>query len=334
MSYANINLTDKNRIKIVAALALSPQATCPIPAGQTGRWMNTAGQIFERDAAGVDSAGQAVKRPCRLATAAALGTGVYDATAQTFTQTTHATENIDSVAPAVGDRILVKNQVDQTQNGIYTLTVLGTGSVKQVLTRATDANESGQFQPSFLVPVSEGSVNADTVFMFTSDAPFVLDTNNAVFTSAPLAIVYGAAGDMAAAGNAAANAAGVSSKVARTDHVHAQGKVIAGASTNLIADPGTAQAIPVTASGVCAITTAAAETNTLADPTFVGQVLDIIIDTQAVGARVITAASRINQAGNTIMTGAQVGDYIRLVAITIAGARKWQVAANDGFALS
>ncbi len=111
-------------------------------------------------------------------------------------------------------------------------------------------------------------------------------------------------------------------------------KVQATATANVIADPGTAAAIPVTASGVCPITTAAAETNTLADPTFVGQVLDIIIDTQAVGARVITAASRINQAGNTIMTGAQVGDYIRLVGITIAGAKKWQVAANDGFALS
>jgi len=93
-------------------------------------------------------------------------------------------------------------------------------------------------------------------------------------------------------------------------------------------------ALAPTTSGCMAIVTAAAETNTLADPTFVGQVLDIFMDTRAVGDRVITAAHRINQANNTIMTFGAAGDYIRLVGITVAGALRWQVAANDGTALS
>ena len=101
-----------------------------------------------------------------------------------------------------------------------------------------------------------------------------------------------------------------------------------------IADPGTGVAIPVTNSGSVAITTAGAETNSLADPTFMGQTLSLFADTYAVGDRVVTAASRINQAGNTIMTFGAVGDFIKLEAITIGGSLKWQVVSNDGVALS
>lgn len=96
----------------------------------------------------------------------------------------------------------------------------------------------------------------------------------------------------------------------------------------------TATPIPVTHSGSFPVTTAAAETNTLADPTYLGQTISIFVDTYAVGDRVITAASRINQAGNTIITLGAVGDFVKLEAITIGGALKWQVVSNDGAALS
>lgn len=109
---------------------------------------------------------------------------------------------------------------------------------------------------------------------------------------------------------------------------------VAKIKTQTIADPGDAAAIPVTNSGSLAITTAAPETNSLPDPTFMGQWLSIFVDTYAVGDRVITAASRINQAGNTIITLGAAGDFIKLEAITIGGALKWQVVANDGAALS
>lgn len=92
-------------------------------------------------------------------------------------------------------------------------------------------------------------------------------------------------------------------------------------------------AIPVTHSGSFPITSGAASTNTLADPTYIGQTLSIFIDTDG-GAHVITADSRINQAGNTIITMSEVGDFIKLEAITIAGALKWQVVANDGCVLT
>lgn len=96
----------------------------------------------------------------------------------------------------------------------------------------------------------------------------------------------------------------------------------------------TGAAIPVTASGSLAVTQNGAETNTLANPTFVGQTLSIFVDTDTSGARVITAANRINQAGNTIITLTEVGDFIKLEGISIGGALRWQVVANDGAVLS
>ncbi len=110
-------------------------------------------------------------------------------------------------------------------------------------------------------------------------------------------------------------------------------KQASGSTTNLVA-AATGTAIPVTASGSLAITQNGAETNTLADPTFLGQWIDLFVDTDTSGARVVTAASRINQAANTIITMTEVGDFISLKAITIAGALKWQVTANDGCVLS
>lgn len=102
---------------------------------------------------------------------------------------------------------------------------------------------------------------------------------------------------------------------------------------NVIPDPGTGAAIPVERSGTVAITTAGAETNTLAIPTFKGQRLTLIDDTH-VGNRVITSAQAVNQAGNTTLTFGAAADFCELVATTVGGALRWRVAANDGVALS
>lgn len=96
----------------------------------------------------------------------------------------------------------------------------------------------------------------------------------------------------------------------------------------------TGTAIDVTRSHSIAITQNGAETNTLAIPTFRGQELELFVDTDTSGARVVTASQRINQAANTVITMTEVGDYILLRAITIAGALRWQVVSNEGCVLS
>jgi hypothetical protein len=112
-----------------------------------------------------------------------------------------------------------------------------------------------------------------------------------------------------------------------------QSKTAADASTYAITDPGASGAIPVTTDGVCPMTSAAAETRTLAIPTFVGQRLTLCLDTDG-GDVVVTSAQPFNQTGNNTITLNDAGDTISLVAITVAGARRWRVANNDGCALS
>ncbi len=383
----------RNSVMHRAGFALDAQTSNPIALGDCGIWFDGTTEYFVKTDGTMSPMGTAPNsyhEACRMATAAALAAGTYSSTTLKFTETGNLALTVDGKTANVGDRILVKNQVDATQNGIYVVTAKGSGSAQFVLTRAPDCNASNMFEPGFIVPISEGTVNADTVYMFTADADFVMDTNDAIFAQAPLAITYGLVGAMAASGATTANAVGVANSVARIDHVHAvdtavvatltgsqalsnktlttpvlatgctasgagtfdlsgstaafkpptgtftfQGKQAATATANTIADPGGANgAIPVTTSGVCMITTAGAETGTLAIPTFVGQRLTLICDTYAVGDRVITSAQSLNQANNTIMTFGAAADMISLLGCKVGGALRWRVVANDGVALS
>jgi hypothetical protein len=102
---------------------------------------------------------------------------------------------------------------------------------------------------------------------------------------------------------------------------------------NQVADPGDAGAVPVTASASVSFVSAGAETRTGAVPTFVGQQLSLGFKTDG-GDCVVTFASAINQAANTIGTFADAGDHLLVAAIENGGALAWRIVANDGVALS
>lgn len=51
---AVINSQDKSRIKLVAALVLTAQSTCPINSGDAGPWLDSNGNLLYRDATGND----------------------------------------------------------------------------------------------------------------------------------------------------------------------------------------------------------------------------------------------------------------------------------------
>ena len=85
----------------------------------------------------------------------------------------------------VGDRILIKNQTDAKQNGIYTLTTIGSGSAPWVLTRATDAdnNTLGEMKNGDFIFVQNGTVNAGYGFVNNSATnPIVIGTDEITFT--------------------------------------------------------------------------------------------------------------------------------------------------------
>lgn len=84
------------------------------------------------------------------------------------------TQTVDGVALAVGDRVLVKDQTTGSQNGIY---VVASGA----WTRSTDANTSAEVNPGMFVFVEQGTVNADSGWVLTTDASITLDTTDLVF---------------------------------------------------------------------------------------------------------------------------------------------------------
>ncbi len=121
----------------------------------------------------------------RLATAAALGavTASGSGKNKTLTQDSFAVEAIDSVAPVVGDLILVQDQAQEIDNGIYRITVVGDAvSAVQTLVRAVEYDSTAEVILGTLFHVLEGTVNGDTI-VHISAAPAVLDTNDWDFTA-------------------------------------------------------------------------------------------------------------------------------------------------------
>jgi len=104
-------------------------------------------------------------------------------------------------------------------------------------------------------------------------------------------------------------------------------------ANEVIADPGDAGAIPVTNSGSCPLVTTGAETRTLADPTYAGQLLNLCFKTDG-GDCVVTAASPVNQTGNNTLTFTDEGENLLLIGCDDGADIEWRVVCNDGAVLS
>lgn len=83
-------------------------------------------------------------------------------------------QNVDGVALAAGDRVLVKNQNTASQNGIY---IVAAGA----WVRAADADTSAKVTPGMTVPVEQGAVNDDTIWELTTNAPITLGNTALTF---------------------------------------------------------------------------------------------------------------------------------------------------------
>lgn len=95
---------------------------------------------------------------------------------------------VDGVTLATGDRILLKNQTTAADNGIYTVNASGAP------TRATDADTAAELLQA-AVFVQEGTTNADTAWVNTTNAPITVGS-----TSLTFAQFSGGAGITAGAG--------------------------------------------------------------------------------------------------------------------------------------
>tara|TARA_R110000868_G_scaffold121883_1_gene323324 strand:- start:1911 stop:3530 length:1620 start_codon:yes stop_codon:yes gene_type:complete len=73
----------------------------------------------------------------------------------------------DGVSPPINSRILVQFQTAAADNGIYDLTTVGTGASNWVLTRSTDYDTAAEIQQGDIVPVANGTLYHDTLWLQT-----------------------------------------------------------------------------------------------------------------------------------------------------------------------
>ena len=84
-------------------------------------------------------------------------------------------DTLDGITLATGNKVLVKDQTDATENGIYNVVASGTA------TRDTDYDTVAELAGQ-LVIVQEGSTNADKIFLCTTDNSGSIGSVNIVFT--------------------------------------------------------------------------------------------------------------------------------------------------------
>lgn len=94
--------------------------------------------------------------------------------ATTANITLSGTQTIDGVSVVVGDRVLVKDQSTQSGNGIY---LVASGA----WTRANDSDTWSELASAFVF-VEQGTTNADTGWLSTTDQGGTLGTTSIAFT--------------------------------------------------------------------------------------------------------------------------------------------------------
>jgi hypothetical protein len=110
---------------------------------------------------------------------------------------TQAALTIDGILMTVGKRVLIYNQTNQFENGVYTVTTVGTGSTNWVLTRAADANTYGVRDPNALgyndaFFVTNGNTGAGETYVCTTTGTITFGTTAITFAQISSAQVYSA----------------------------------------------------------------------------------------------------------------------------------------------
>ena len=166
---------------------------------------------------------------------------------------------VDGVTLVTGDRILIKDQVSGSENGIYTVNASGSP------TRATDCDASVEVTAGFFTFVAEGTAYADSGWVLTTNDTIVLGTTSLAFAQ------FSGAGQVIA-GTGLTKTGNTLDVIGTTDRITANADSIDIASTyagqSTITTLGTvttgtwsASTIAVAKGGTAATTESAARTN-------------------------------------------------------------------------
>ena len=108
---------------------------------------------------------------------------------------TQAALVIDGVTMVLNDRVLIYEQTNAFENGIYTVTNVGSASTNWVLTRATDADSYGASDPDALGQgdaffVQEGNAGAGELYVMNTEGSITFGTTGITFTQIQSTAVY------------------------------------------------------------------------------------------------------------------------------------------------
>jgi hypothetical protein len=124
--------------------------------------------------------------------------GAGDGVGATLTNAgTQVALTVDGVLMTVGKRVLIYNQTNAVQNGVYTVTTVGTVSTNWVLTRSTDADTYGLRDPDALgyndaFFVTNGNTGAGETYVCTTSGVITFGSTNITFAQISSAQIYSA----------------------------------------------------------------------------------------------------------------------------------------------
>jgi len=97
--------------------------------------------------------------------------------------TNRAFNTLDGQSVSVGQRVLIKDQTAQLQNGIYSLTNNGSGAAPWVLTRTTDQDAPGEMANGDVIFTIGGTVNSGKTFVNSTVGTITVGTTAIVYSA-------------------------------------------------------------------------------------------------------------------------------------------------------
>lgn len=249
-------------------------------------------------------------------------------------------QTIDGVSIVAGDRVLVKNQTNGANNGIY---VAAAGA----WSRASDADSNAEVNPGMFTFVEEGTANADSGWVLTNDGAVTLGTTELTFAQFSGAGQITAGDGLTKSGNTinvvTADAqrivvnsdsidlatTGVAAGTYKSVTVDAYGRITAGTNPTSLSGYGITDAQPLdaTLTALAGVTTAAdkliyatgADTFSTTDLTSFGR--SLIDDADAPAARTTLGLGTIatQDANNVSISGGSITNLTTFDGITVDG---------------
>jgi hypothetical protein len=296
----------------ITSIALTTGTISTAPSGGT--------DIVNKTYADSIASGINFHQAVRLATTAALPANTYNngtgGVGATLTANANGALSVDGVAVAVGNRILVKDEVAQANNGVYVVTDTGSsggpgpgpgGSNPYILTRATDFDSAGtgvdQIDAGDFFLVTAGSTLANTSWVQQTPLPITVGTTGIVFLQFGAPITYSAGTGLSLAGTVFSLTAPVAVSLGGTgiSSVGTAGNVLTSDGTVWTSQPPSAGGITYTTvktSSYTAVDSEGVQTNTSG-----GGFTVTLPATPAVGDQVIVIDTASSWATNNLTVG-------------------------------